>query len=74
VQGILYFSSILIRDGMHRQPFRKTHYLCRNDPPAVVKLLHAYVLVHTYILDGFRDFITHSTGIGTCPKIKFTDS
>jgi hypothetical protein len=31
---------------MHRQLFSKSHYLCRNDPPAV-QLLHAYVLVHT---------------------------
>jgi len=59
---------------MHRQLFSKTHWLCRNDPAAVLKLLHAYVLVHTYILDGFRDFITHSTDIETCPKVKFTDS
>jgi len=66
MQGILYFSPILTRNGLHRQLFMKTHYLCRNDPPAVLKLLHAYVL------DGFRDFIAHSTGIGTRPKIKFT--
>ena len=42
-------SPILIRNGMHRQLFSKTHYLCRNDPPALLKLLHACVLVRTYV-------------------------